>query len=88
MEWSSQFLENKSQIAASLASISSRENYIEKLQEAIQILWEEDLVKESIPKGGKDIKDAESYASNPNEEVEYYAQENEDDCYGINFNWD
>ena len=43
------------------------------------------MVKDSVPKGAKDTKDAESYASNPNEEVEDYAQENENDCYGINF---
>ena len=57
-------LQNKSQIVASLASILSREDYIEKLQEAIQILHEEDLVKDLIPKGAKDTKKAESCASN------------------------
>ena len=28
-------------------------------------------------------KNVESYASNPDEEAEDYAQENEDDCFGI-----
>ena len=80
----SQFLQNKSQIATSLASISFREDYIEKLQ-AIQILQEEDLVQESIP---EEANDAKSCASNPNEEAKDYAKENEDDYYGINFGRD
>ena len=65
-EGSSQFLLDKSDVAASLASISSRENYIEKLQKAIKMLQE----KDKIPKKEKDV---ESCASNPDEEATDYA---------------
>ena len=72
-------MQNKSQITISLASISSQEDYIKKLQESIQILQEEDLAP------NLEAKDVKPYASNPGEEAKDYAQENENDWYEINF---
>ena len=68
--------------------MSSWEDYIEKLQEVIQIFQEEGLIKDLVLEGAKDTKNAESFASNPDEEAEDYVQENEDDFYKINFKRD
>ena len=74
------FLNQKSQLAAFLASSKSKESLAQNLKEVLQLLQQE--VEEEPSK-----KEAESSETNDDQEDDPFYQ-NEDDCFGISLDDD
>ncbi|KAL2999044.1 hypothetical protein AAZX31_09G136600 [Glycine max] len=74
------FLNQKSQLAAFLASSKSKESLAQNLKEVLQLLQQEE--EEEPPK-----KEAESSENNDDQEDDPFYQ-NEDDCFGISLDDD
>ncbi|KAL5148920.1 polyprotein [Glycine soja] len=74
------FLNQKSQLAAFLASSKSKESLAQNLKEVLQLLQQEE--EEELPK-----KEAESSENNDDQEDDPFYQ-NEDDCFGISLDDD